>query len=74
MAHKAEQRRRFKAVLCAKPLTYNDIHEYRQRGEKAGDAGSVPPPTVKDEPHDVDDRENTLDGFFLVSGGWGHWM
>ena len=65
VAHKAEQRRRFKAVLCAKPLSYNAVHEQRQKADKSGSA-IVPPPTIKDEPHDGGEHEHSLDGFFLV--------
>lgn len=62
--HKAEQRRRFKAVLCAKPRTYSRIREERKKAEEKG-------VKLSDE-HFEDNEENAeeeavLDGFFLVN-------
>ena len=64
VAQKAEQRRRFKAVLCAKPRDYDMIREERKRAEKEGTP--IVPPLIYD---DVEEDEETrvLDGFFLVS-------
>ena len=64
MAQKAEQRRRFKAVLCARPRTYSQIREERKRVQKEGAEFITPVPPVQDEEEAEDN--NTLDGFFLV--------
>lgn len=61
VAHKAEQRRRFKAVLCAKPRTYSQIREERKRALKDGSHIVPPAPEAEEE------EEKILDGFFLVS-------
>ena len=68
IAQHAEQRRRFKAVLCAKPRTYARIKEERKKSELQGtkleshkfDEG------YDQEEEEVDDEEKILDGFFLV--------
>ena len=69
VSHQAEQRRRFKAVLCANPLTYEQLKEQRRRSEK-GSRGPqtqtfiIPPPSLDEE--DLEDEDKILDGFFLV--------
>ena len=65
VAHKAEQRRRFKAVLCTKPRDYQQIREERKKSEKDGTA-IVPPPSGFVEDDEEDDEGKILDGFFLV--------
>ncbi|CAD5113791.1 DgyrCDS2958 [Dimorphilus gyrociliatus] len=65
---KAEQRRRFKAVLCANPRTFEDIREERKKAERTGtdfQAPSVPPATSRKDNDDEDDIK-ILDGFFLL--------
>ncbi|CAL1529992.1 unnamed protein product [Lymnaea stagnalis] len=64
VAHQAEQLRRFKTVLCAKPLTYARIKDERKKSELRD---------LKLDCHNFQDegeRENeegkTLDGFFLM--------
>ncbi|CAH1780666.1 unnamed protein product [Owenia fusiformis] len=59
-SHKAEQRRRFKAVLCNKPKTYSQIKAERKRSVKQG--------TVMSETINTEDTEDLelLDGFFLM--------
>lgn len=64
IAHRAEQRRRFKAVLCTKPRTYSRIREERKKTERLGT-------TLDGQKFDEDEEEEeeeapTLDGFFLV--------
>jgi hypothetical protein len=62
VAYRAEQRRRFKAVLCAKPRTYSRIREERKRAEEEGvplSRGHI------DE--EEDQQAPILDGYFLVS-------
>lgn len=61
VAQRAEQRRRFKAVLCTKPRDFHYIREERKRAEREGTA-IVPPKEYGDE----DDEVAVLDGFFLV--------
>ena len=63
MAARAEQRRRFKAVICAKPRDYETIRQERKRAEKEGTA--IVPPAVLDE-EDAEEDTKVLDGFFLV--------
>lgn len=63
MAHKAEQRRRFKAVLCAKPRTYSRIREERKRAEDQG-IRMTASQFEEEEEKDVD--QPVLDGYFLV--------
>ena len=62
-AQRAEQRRRFKAVLCSKPRSYDQIKEERRRAEKDGTA-IIPPAFELEE--DDEDETTVLDGFFLV--------
>lgn len=67
MSHQAEHRRRFKAVLCANPITYQQLKEQRKqqdRGLSRDLTASVPPPASL---MDQSMEEETLDGFFLVS-------
>ncbi len=64
MAQRAEQRRRFKAVLCNKPRTYAQIREERKRSTKEGTAMIIPQTASYLE--DAFDDERVLDGFFLV--------
>ncbi|XP_035827301.1 X-ray radiation resistance-associated protein 1 isoform X2 [Aplysia californica] len=67
IAHHAEQRRRFKAVLCTKPRTYARIKEERKKSELTGtklDAQKFEDEGDQDE--DGDDEEKFLDGFFLM--------
>ena len=63
VAHKAEQRRRFKAVLCAKPRTYSRIREERKRAEDQG-IRMTASQFEEEEEKDVD--QPVLDGYFLV--------
>ncbi|KAL8600018.1 hypothetical protein ACOMHN_057787 [Nucella lapillus] len=65
MAHRAEQRRRFKAVLCAKPRTYSRIREERKRAEGQGvrlTAGQFEDENEGEEKTDTP----VLDGYFLM--------
>ena len=61
LAARAEQRRRFKAVICAKPRDFDLIRQERRRAEKEGTA--IVPPIVDDS---EEDDTKPLDGFFLV--------
>lgn len=63
VAQKAEQRRRFKAVLCTKPRDFDSIRAERKRSEKEGTA-IIPPIDYGEE---NDDEIKLLDGFFLVT-------
>ncbi|XP_033759734.1 X-ray radiation resistance-associated protein 1-like [Pecten maximus] len=63
VAQRAEQRRRFKAVLCTKPRTYSRIKGERKRAEKQG--------TILATQSFINDDEDleeppVLDGFFLM--------
>ncbi len=62
IAHRAEERRRFKAVLCTQPRTYQQVHEDRKRAEKEGTAII---PTAPADPEQQEENK-VLDGFFLV--------
>jgi len=62
VAARAEQRRRFKAVICAKPRDFESIRDERKRSDKEGTA--IVPPAMLDEEDDEDTK--LLDGFFLV--------
>ena len=69
VAHTAEQRRRFKAVLCTKPVrTFSQIREERKRAEKTG--SSIIPPTQ--DGYSDEEEEKPLDGFFLVHNNLMH--
>ena len=63
VAHRAEQRRRFKAVLCAKPRTYSRIREERKRAEDQG-VRMTASQFEEEEEKDID--QPVLDGYFLV--------
>jgi hypothetical protein len=63
VAHRAEQRRHFKVVLCSKPRTFDEIRNQRRKAEKDGTPIVLPPPS---QDKDDSDDGNTLDGFFLV--------
>ena len=65
MAQKAEQRRHFKAVLCAKPKTYAQIKHERKEKEKEERRKKNPPSTLDDFRAD-NSTSGMLDGFFLV--------
>ena len=63
VAQKAEERRRFKAVLCVKPWTYSSLKEERWLG-----VNQAPPVTFPALSHnDLDSEYKLLDGFYLVS-------
>jgi len=64
VAQKAEQRRRFKAFICSKPCTYEEIRNERKKAERNNTA-IIPPYHHTDE--DDEDENKLLDGFFLVS-------
>ncbi|XP_013397542.1 X-ray radiation resistance-associated protein 1 [Lingula anatina] len=57
---RAEQRRRFKAVLCSKPKTYSQIKE-----EKKQSAAPISTPRLQGNLSDEEEGE-TLDGFYLM--------
>ncbi|XP_060557943.1 X-ray radiation resistance-associated protein 1-like isoform X2 [Ruditapes philippinarum] len=65
VAQRAEQRKRFKAILCTKPKTYARIKEERRRAEQQGT-------TISEQLQAADDHEEEekdvpmLDGFFLM--------
>lgn len=62
---RAEQRRRFKAVLCTKPKTYAQIKEERKRCDREGT--SFNPAEIQNLDEDEEQPESpALDGFFLV--------
>ncbi|XP_060073090.1 X-ray radiation resistance-associated protein 1-like [Ylistrum balloti] len=63
IAQRAEQRRRFKAVLCTKPRTYSRIKGERKRAEKQGTALATQ--SFIDDDEDVEEAP-VLDGFFLM--------
>ncbi|KAL4220511.1 X-ray radiation resistance-associated protein 1 [Mactra antiquata] len=66
VAQRAEQRRRFKAILCTKPKTYARIKEERRRAEKQGTT-LTEQLQVADEQEEEEEKEvPTLDGFFLM--------
>ncbi|XP_021372100.1 X-ray radiation resistance-associated protein 1-like [Mizuhopecten yessoensis] len=64
VAQRAEQRRRFKAVLCTKPRTYSRIKGERKRAEKQGTA-LASQSFINDEDEDEEEAP-LLDGFFLM--------
>ena len=65
VAHRAEQRRRFKAILCNKPKTYARIKEERKKAEKQGTTLGEQSEDVEEEGEEEKDVP-ILDGFFLV--------
>ncbi|XP_033637253.1 X-ray radiation resistance-associated protein 1-like [Asterias rubens] len=65
VAQKAEQRRHFKAVLCAKPKTYAQIKHERKEKEKEERRKKNPPSTLDDFRAD-NSTSGMLDGFFLI--------
>ena len=69
VAHRAEQRRQFKAILCNKPKTYARIKEERRKAEKEGT--TINEQNVegsKETEGEGEEKEDApvLDGFFLV--------
>ncbi|GFR71749.1 X-ray radiation resistance-associated protein 1 [Elysia marginata] len=70
IAHHAEQRRRFKAVLCAKPRTYSRLKEERKKSELHGTKlGTYKYNEDTDEDEAEEEAEDDgaiLDGFFLM--------
>ena len=65
VAHRAEQRRRFKAILCTKPKTYARIKEERKRAERQGT--TIMDQNVDEEEDEEEKEAPVLDGFFLVN-------
>ncbi|XP_070173868.1 X-ray radiation resistance-associated protein 1-like isoform X2 [Littorina saxatilis] len=63
VAHRAEQRRRFKAVLCAKPRTYSRIREERKRAEDEGVGMTA---SQFEEAEQEESEQPVLDGYFLM--------
>ena len=66
VAHRAEQRKQFKALLCAKPRTFEEIRQERRRAEKNGTAIILPPTMSLEETEEEVAPTKVLDGFFLV--------
>ncbi|KAK6194382.1 hypothetical protein SNE40_000023 [Patella caerulea] len=65
VSHRAEQRRRFKAVLCTKPRTYSRIKEERKKCEKEGT--SLTDCKFEEQVEEDDEEEvPNLNGFFLM--------
>ena len=65
VAHRAEQRRRFKAILCTKPKTYARIKEERKKAERQGT--TIMDQNVDEEEDEEEKEAPVLDGFFLVN-------
>ncbi|XP_053404342.1 X-ray radiation resistance-associated protein 1-like isoform X2 [Mercenaria mercenaria] len=65
VAQRAEQRKRFKAILCTKPKTYARIKEERRRAEQQGTTISEQLQAANDEEEEEKDVP-VLDGFFLM--------
>ncbi|CAC5372085.1 X-ray radiation resistance-associated protein 1 [Mytilus coruscus] len=63
---KAEQRRRFKAVLCTKPKTYAQIKEERKRSDREGTSFNPAEIPNLDEDEEEQQEAPALDGFFLM--------
>ncbi|CAG2241615.1 X-ray radiation resistance-associated protein 1 [Mytilus edulis] len=63
---KAEQRRRFKAVLCTKPKTYAQIKEERKRSDREGTSFNPAEIPNLDEDEEEQLEAPALDGFFLM--------
>ncbi|RUS78772.1 hypothetical protein EGW08_013456, partial [Elysia chlorotica] len=70
IAHHAEQRRRFKAVLCSKPRTYSRLKEERKKSElhgtKLGTYKFNEDTDDDEEEEEAEDDGAILDGFFLM--------
>ena len=64
VAHRAEQRKRFKAILCTKPKTYARIKEERRRAEKQGT--TISEQNIEEDEDEEEKQAPALDGFFLV--------
>ena len=64
VAQRAEQRRRFKAVLCAKPRTYSRIKEERKKADRQGT--NLASQSFADDVSELEEEVPLLDGFFLV--------
>ena len=63
VAHAAEQRRRFKAVLCTKPArTFSQIRGERIKAERTRNNTGLPMQVDSSDGND----DKALDGFFLV--------
>ena len=67
IAQRAEQRRRFKAILCTKPKTYARIKEERRRAEKQGTSITEQFQHAEEQEKEEEKEVPTLDGFFLVN-------
>ena len=65
--HRVEQRKRFKALLCSKPRTFDDIRKERNKADREGTIFAPHPRVVFDEEDGKEDDYRCLDGFFLVS-------
>ncbi|ELU12376.1 hypothetical protein CAPTEDRAFT_227314 [Capitella teleta] len=65
-AQKVEQRRRFKAVLCAKPRSYDDIRRERNQNSAKMGTAIIPAASLVTETPEFDDENKILDGFFLM--------
>ncbi|KAH3807141.1 hypothetical protein DPMN_135474, partial [Dreissena polymorpha] len=66
VAHRAEQRRRFKAILCTKPKTYARIKEERKRAEKQGTSLTEQLQAADEQEEEEEKDIPVLDGFFLM--------
>lgn len=66
MAQRAEQRKRFKAILCTKPKTYARIKEERRRAEKQGTTIAEQFQNAEEQEKEEEREIPVLDGFFLV--------
>lgn len=67
VSQKAEQRRRLKAVLCAKPRTYSRIKEERKKAEREGTQITMPVQSLAEGEIEEEEEAPALDGFFLVN-------
>ncbi|XP_002738623.1 X-ray radiation resistance-associated protein 1-like [Saccoglossus kowalevskii] len=65
VSHRAEQRRRFKAILCTKPKTYDDLKQERKQQEKEARARARASASSTVAGED-DETPGLLDGFFLL--------
>nr|XP_022287824.1 X-ray radiation resistance-associated protein 1-like [Crassostrea virginica] len=66
VSQRAEQRRRFKAVLCAKPRTYSRIKEERKKAEREGTQITMAVQSLAEDEMEEEDEAPVLDGFFLM--------